>query len=166
MATEGMGSHQSAQAITTTWLTPRYVLDALGRFDLDPCAHPDWPTADKRICLPEDGLASRWSGRVWLNPPYGKQTWRWLERLAEHGDGVALIFARTETEGFVQQVWEKADAILFLHGRLKFLRGDGSAATSNAGAPSCLVAYGRDNARALECAPLRGTLVEGWCNGY
>ena len=37
-------------------------------------------------------------------------------------DGIALIFARTETEGFVREVWGKADAVLFLHGRLNFHR--------------------------------------------
>jgi hypothetical protein len=43
-----MGSHQSASAITTTWLTPPSILAALGPFDLDPCAAPEprpWPTA-------------------------------------------------------------------------------------------------------------------------
>ena len=35
---QGMGRHQSSHAITDTWLTPRWVLDALGKFQLDPCA--------------------------------------------------------------------------------------------------------------------------------
>ena len=109
-----MGSHESHRALTTTWLTPPHILDALGPFDLDPCGHPDWGTARRRIVLPDDGLAVDWSGRVWLNPPYGREVWGWLAKLAAHGDGIALIFARTETEGFVREVWGKADAILFL----------------------------------------------------
>ncbi len=118
----GMGSHQSHRAGTTTWLTPPHILAALGPFDLDPCAAPGWPTASRHITLPDDGLAADWSGRVWLNPPYGNGAWEWLAKLAAHGSGIALIFARTETEGFVREVWGKADAVMFLHGRLHFHR--------------------------------------------
>ena len=152
-----MGSHHSAAARSTTWLTPLHVTTALGRFDLDPCAYPGWPTADRLICLPDDGLAREWRGRVWCNPPYGSEVWTWLDRLAAHGTGTALIFARTETEGFVEQVWEKATAVRFLHGRLHFHHPDGSRAKANSGAPSVLVAYGETDARKLADAPLPGT---------
>ena len=155
-----MGSHQSHRAQTTTWLTPLNIIDALGPFDLDPCGYPDWPTANRSICLPDDGLAAEWSGRVWLNPPYGAEVWTWLDRLAEHGSGTALIFARTETRGFVDQVWGKARAVMFLHGRLHFHRANGVRAEANAGAPSCLVAYGEKDVRALEGSGLAGTTVD------
>ena len=157
-----MGSHQSARAKSTTWLTPRNILDALGTFDLDPCAAPSprpWPTAERHIELPEDGLTAEWVGSVWLNPPYGQETWRWLDRLADHGDGVALVFARTETQGFFAQVWEKATACLFLRGRLFFCREDGVPASANAGAPSVLVAYGQDAASRLLRSGIDGQFV-------
>ena len=154
-----MGSHHSHRAGTTTWLTPPHVLDALGPFDLDPCAAPGWRTAERHIVLPDDGLAAEWRGRVWLNPPYGAEAWTWLSRLAEHGRGTALIFARTETAGFVREVWQKADAVMFLHGRLHFHHADGSRAAANAGAPSCLVAYGSWDADMLAAADLDGTFV-------
>lgn len=155
-----MGSHHSHRAGTTTWLTPPHITRALGPFDLDPCGHPGWPTAARSICLPDDGLAAEWSGRVWLNPPYGSEAWRWLDRLALHGEGTALIFARTETAGFVEQVWRKADALLFLHGRLHFHRPDGSRAPANSGAPSVLVAYGEKDADRLASSTLPGTYVD------
>lgn len=158
-ARRGIGGHQSPRAATTTWLTPPHILAPLGRFDLDPCAAPGWSTADRHIILPEDGLAARWSGRVWCNPPYGSETWAWLSKLAEHGDGIALIFARTETAGFVEQVWNKADAVLFLHGRLHFHLPDGTRAAANAGGPSCLVAYGAGNVAVLDSAVRSGTLA-------
>lgn len=154
-----MGSHQSARAETTTWLTPPHITSALGEFDLDPCSAPDWPTAKRHIILPEDGLTADWSGRVWLNPPYGMAAWTWLDKLATHGQGTALIFARTETAGFVAQVWRKATAILFLHGRLHFHYPDGRRAPANSGAPSCLVAYGESDAQALQSAALDGTFI-------
>ena len=91
-----MGSHESASTGTDVWLTPRHVLDALGSFDLDPCAAPvesGWLTADKHYRLPDDGMRLPWQGRVWCNPPY-LNVWAWLARLADHGSGTALIFAR------------------------------------------------------------------------
>lgn len=157
-----MGSHQSARAKTTTWLTPPEMIEALGPFNLDPCAAPSprpWPTAARHIELPEDGLSAEWEGHVWLNPPYSFEAWRWLDKLAEHGDGIALIFARTETAGFVEQVWGKATGVLFLHGRLYFHHADGSRAGANSGAPSCLVAYGDRAAEKLMTTSLAGTYV-------
>lgn len=154
-----MGSHQSARMATDVWLTPPSILAPLGAFDLDPCAAPPprpWPTAARHIALPEDGLAAPWSGRVWLNPPYSREAVRWLRRLVEHGTGTALTFARTETAWFDETVWRAADAVLFLRGRVHFHRADGSRSTDNAGAPSVLVAYGRDDAARLAGSGLAG----------
>ena len=159
---KSMGSHQSAAMVTDTWLTPPHILDALGKFDLDPCAAPDpkpWPTADTHYTLPTDGLAEPWFGRVWLNPPYSREAVKWLRKLADHGTGTALVFARTETSWFVETVWERATAVLFLHGRLHFHYADGTRAAANAGAPSCLVAYGRRDADILAECGLTGTFV-------
>lgn len=159
----GMGGHHSASSLKVEWLTPPAIIDALGKFDLDPCAPSDdrrpWDTASAHYCLEQNGLRQPWRGRVWLNPPYGRETGDWLERLAAHGNGIALIFARTETEMFFRQVWEKADAVLFLRGRLHFHHVDGTRAAANAGAPSCLVAYGSRNVSSLRFSGLKGHLV-------
>lgn len=56
---------------TNVWLTPRVILDKLGEFDLDPCAHSGWKTAKNHFF--QNGLDNDWKGRVWLNPPYGKE---------------------------------------------------------------------------------------------
>lgn len=102
--------HESPTARTTTWLTPRHILDPLGHFDLDPCAAAGWTTAEYHYILPTDGLRESWHGRVWCNPPYGAEAWRWLNKLADHGDGIALVFARTDIVGFDRAVWQRADA--------------------------------------------------------
>ena len=165
MKARAMGSHQSARARTTTWLTPPEIIAALGTFDLDPCAAPSprpWSTASRHIELPADGLAAEWHGRVWLNPPYSFEAWRWLDKLADHGRGTALIFARTETAGFFREVWRKADALLFLEGRLYFHRPDGARAEANSGAPSVLVAYGTDDVERLAKSGLPGAFVAEW----
>lgn len=159
----GMGGHSLPnRGESVVWLTPPSIIKALGMFDLDPCAAPDprpWDTANHHITLPDDGLAKEWFGRVWLNPPYGAQTSAWMERLAEHGCGAALIFARTETDCWQRHVWPKASAILFLDGRLFFHRHDGIQAVANAGAPSAIVAYGEADAEALASSKIPGFLV-------
>jgi len=75
-----------------------------------------------------------------------------------HGNGVALVFARTETAMFHEHVWGRADAILFLRGRLAFCNRDGKPGGS-AAAPSCLIAYGESNAQVLRDCRLDGAFV-------
>lgn len=116
-----MGSHQSSRAGTHTWLTPLPLVRSLGPFGVDPCAVPGHQTADRLICLPEDGLAADWrDDRAWVNPPYGNHLSAWLGRLAHHGKGTAFVFARTETAAFFEGVWNAATALLFLEGREHF----------------------------------------------
>jgi hypothetical protein len=143
------------------WLTPPEIIRALGKFALDPCAstRQPWRTASEHYTLRDDGLSRPWSGRVWCNPPYGQETAKWLERCAAHGDAIALIFARTETAMFFDHVWQKADALLFLRGRLYFHHVDGTRARANSGAPSVLVAYGAENAETLRKSGIHGHLV-------
>lgn len=150
-------------AATHVWLTPQDIKLPLGRFDLDPCAAPvprPWDTADEMWTLPHDGLAHPWSGRVWLNPPYGKHTAAWLKKLAEHGCGTALIFARTETRMFRDSVWPKASAVLFLEGRPHFHHADGSRARGNSGGPLMLIAYGHFDCVQLGTSGLKGKFIQ------
>lgn len=158
---QGMGGHHSTDAGTTTWLTPLGIIEQLGPFDLDPCAYPGWPTATNLICLPQDGLATDWGRkRAWVNPPYtSAEVMRWLRRLADHGRGTALIFARTETAAFVSQVWERATGLLFIAGRLTFHLPCGALADGNAGAPSVLCAYGQEDLDRLAASEIAGTVV-------
>lgn len=155
------GEHSNHDRRETRWLTPTYITDALGPFDLDPCGAPDHHLA-KITYTPEaglDGLDLNWFGRVWLNPPYGRQAEPFMHRMVEHGHGVALIFARTETKLFHETVWDAASSVLFLKGRLNFLRSDKSRAAANSGAPSCLVAYSDDDSWYLEHGGLPGKHV-------
>ena len=144
------------------WITPPYLIRTLGVFDLDPCAAINQPfrTAQKQYTILDDGLCKPWIGRVWLNPPYGKKTKKWMWKLANHGNGIALIFARTETQTFFEHIWPKADAIMFLKGRLRFYHSNGFRAENSAGAPSCLIAYGQNNADALSVCSLEGKFIK------
>jgi hypothetical protein len=143
------------------WLTPKYITDALGHFDLDPCSPGDrrpWDTADVHIGLPDDGLSQPWFGRVWCNPPYGRETFNWLNKLSIHKNGIALIFARTETIGFHKEIWNKADSIFFFKGRLKFYYVNGTEG-GTANAPSCLVSYSSENTNVIKSSNLNGKLI-------
>ncbi len=159
--TKGMGGHQSHAMLKDEWLTPPAILAHLGPFDLDPCSPVTrpWSTAARHLTVIDDGLAHPWVGRVWCNPPYGAEAVKWLARLADHGDGVALIFARTETSAWIKQVWGRADAVLFIYGRLHFHHVDGTKAAANSGAPSALVAYGKRNAACLRACGIPGAFV-------
>lgn len=148
---KGIGGHVPATPSERSddWITPPEILSALGQFDLDPAASSSqpWRTAARMISPPEDGrLSSLWTGRVWLNPPYSDVE-PWLQRLADHGNGIALVFARTETKWFQRVVFERASAILFVAGRITFFRPDGSRPATTAGGPSVLVAYDDDYSR-------------------
>lgn len=149
-----LSGHQSAAMKTDEWLTPPEILQKLGRFDLDPCApvieRRPWGTADRHYTIDDNGLALEWNGRVWMNPPFGREAIKWMRRLASHGNGIALIPARTETVMFYETVWNKADAILFIEGRPHFYYATGERAPFNSGAPICLVAYGLSNVVSLE----------------
>lgn len=158
----GIGSHHSAIRQTDEWLTPPAILNALGGFDLDPCAPIErpWPTACEHFTIVDDGLTLPWRGRVWLNPPYSEVE-PWMKRMAEHRRGTALVFARCETSWWFEHVWPVAAGLLFLRGRVTFRRPDGTAPKTghNSGGPSVLIAYGGDDAEMLERCGLPGAYV-------
>jgi hypothetical protein len=157
-----LGSHQRTVGGSQTWITPCWVIDALGPFTTDPCAADPRPWDCALRNYAENGLDQPWLGRVWLNPPFDRyQVGKWVEKLARHGNGTALLHVRTEAEWF-EPVWECASAILFLADRLYFHYPDGRRAEANSGAPACLVAFGRDDCEILSGAKIHGYLITEW----
>lgn len=159
-----LGSHQAAVGKTQTWITPKWIIDALGPFDLDPCASDPrpWDCARENWCA--DGLRP-WppSRRVWLNPPFDRyEVGRWIERLADHGRGTALLHARTEAEWF-EPIWRSASGILFMADRIYFHHQDGARAAANSGAPPCLISFGAADLAHLKASSIAGRLVTAWC---
>ncbi len=152
---------EPARGASVEWYTPPEVFEALAiSFDLDPAAPVGgvpWVPARQSFSWAEDGLVQPWVGRVWLNPPYGPGMDGWLDRLARHGDGLALVFARTETR-WCQNILKHATAVCFIAGRLSFIRPDGSRGES-ARVPSLLLAFGLPCALALAESGLGQTLV-------
>lgn len=111
------------------WYTPPTIFERLGlQFDVD-VASPGrdkvpWIPAAEHLTRTEDGLRTPWHGRVWLNPPYDDAVPRWLKRFIDHGDGMALVFARTDTKWF-HEFAVHADLLCFMRGRVRFVNGNG-----------------------------------------
>lgn len=139
------------------WLTPPHIIKSLGDFDLDPCSpvNRPWDTAKHHYTEVDQGLTKNWFGRVWCNPPYS-DIHSWLKKCAFHGNAIALVFARTETQAFFRNVWDKADSIFFFSGRLQFYHVSGISSNRNAGAPSVLISYGESNIDSIEQSKLPG----------
>ena len=155
-----MNSSFDRSTMNETWLTPPEIIKALGVFDLDPCAavNQPWKTAKKHYTINDNGLFHAWQGRVWCNPPYGRKAQKFMEMLKNHGNGIALIFARTETRNWFNNIWYNANAVLFIKGRLKFYDINGNI-SGTAGAPSALIAYGNYNALILKNSKIKGKYI-------
>lgn len=147
-----------------TWLTPKYVMDALQaandgeRFDVDPCTPPTqpWPTAKRRFTLKTDGLLQPGEAKPWnpkdfyfMNPPYGRVIGSWFERLAVQNNGIALCFARTDTAWWHAHVGRKAKGLYFVRSRMAFCDAQGVPGKNKATASSVLIAYGERALRVL-----------------
>lgn len=156
-------SHERSATGKDEWITPRFITDSLGPFDLDPCAPmvPPWRIATETFTIKSNGLTRAWKGFVWCNPPYGTETAKWVARLADHGHGIALIFARTDTKLFHTEIAPKASGILFIKGRLSFHHVDGSKG-GTAGAASMLVAYGETADYRLRNSGIAGIYVNSF----
>ncbi len=153
-------SFERSEKTTVEWLTPPELVKSLGKFDLDPCTpiSPPFIHAVHNFTIKDNGLIKEWFGRVFLNPPYGKGMEKWIEKLKLHGNGIALIFARTETKLFFNHIWDDADAVLFVKGRIKFYNIEGKQ-MGTPGAPSIFIAYGAENAMTLEKSGIQGKII-------
>lgn len=157
---EGVSRSSSKSA---EWYTPKWVFEELGLdFDLDPSSPHDMESmvpARNKYTIFDDGLSKQWFGRVWLNPPYGRETPFWIRRMISHGYGIALVFSRTDASWF-QEAMRSADAILFLSGRIEFIPGKENAhKKSRCGAGTAMFAFGDSNVAALKKLSDRGFYV-------
>jgi len=104
-------------------------------------------------------LLRKFWGSVWLNPPFGARNGivPWLAKLAEHGDGLALVPNRTGADWW-QDFAQRADGLLFIRGKVKFLRPDGTEGESP-GYGNVLMAFGRKMAGALRSSRIGGLRI-------
>jgi phage N-6-adenine-methyltransferase len=135
---------------TPEWYTPQSVIGRViatfgGEIDCDPCADPnDNVPARVRYTEDDDGLGQTWSGDVYMNPPYGRQIGKWVEKAyAEYVDGradnvVMLLPARVDTAWWRTAAFS-ANGIAIIRGRLTF-----STFSTPAPFPSAVIYLGND----------------------
>jgi phage N-6-adenine-methyltransferase len=130
------------------WRTPRVLFDALHeefRFTIDVCASDENALLDRYWTERDEALLRSWRGeRVWMNPPYGRQLSRWMEKAWSEADAevvVGLVPARTDTAWWHDYAM-LADEIRFLRGRLEFSgHVKMNPASHNAPFPSAVVVW-------------------------
>jgi phage N-6-adenine-methyltransferase len=129
---------------TCEWETPQDLFDELARifggFTLDPCATPENAKCHRFFTAAEDGLRQSWTGKVFMNPPYGREIGKWMKKAWEESQKGALIVclvpARVDTRWW--QEYASKGYVHFLRGRLKF-----GTARNSAPFPSAIVTFGR-----------------------
>jgi len=152
-------THKSAE-----WYTPAWIFEELAiTFDLDPSSPHDMETAvpaKTKLTVFDDGLSKEWLGRVWLNPPYGKETPFWIRRMIAHGNGVALVFSRTDA-AWCQEAMKSCASMLFLGGRIQFIPGkENQHKQSRSAAGTVMFAFGNECSEALGRMSDRGVYLE------
>jgi site-specific DNA-methyltransferase (adenine-specific) len=101
-----------------------------GPFDLDPCATSENAKCPRYFTKEDDGLSQPWTGRVFVNPPYGRSLAAWMRKAWESSRTTAelvvcLVPARVDTHWFHDYACR--GEVTFLRGRLKFGAGESSA---------------------------------------
>lgn len=133
-----------ASSKTDEWETPKDFFDKLNEeynFTLDVCATHQNAKCAKYFTKEMDGLQQTWEGRCWMNPPYGREIGKWMQKAYESvkkGDAelvCCLVPARTDT-GWWHDYAMKG-RVEFVRGRLKFGQGK-----NNAPFPSGIVIFG------------------------
>ena len=132
---------------TDMWATPQDFFDALDaefHFTLDACAVKENAKCEAYYTPEQDGLDQPWTGRVWCNPPYGRNVGQWVKKAHDTASGgggfvVMLLPARTDTRWFHDYIYGKTE-VRFIKGRLKF-----GSCQNAAPFPSMVVIFGGEH---------------------
>jgi len=118
---------------TDLWSTPQDFFNQqnalYGPFTLDVCADETNAKCAVYFDKTTDGLKQIWTGKCWMNPPYGREISKWMKKAYESaGNGtvvVCLVPARTDTKWWHDYAIK--GQVTFIRGRLKFGDSENSA---------------------------------------
>lgn len=154
-------THRTDIVSSDEYYTPISLINSLGHFDTDPATPKNlpWSTADIMYTKEDDGLVQDWKGRVWLNPPYSAPLIsQFMEKMAKHGNGIALVLPKFGTKMFRDWVYPYADGIFMMNERVKFYDINFNQQPH----PICqnvLIAYGTANLDAISKSGISGTML-------
>lgn len=157
----------SANRDRVNYLTPRWITDALGPFDMDVAASKERPWDIGKVCFEGEhvggqcGLKTPWKGFVWCNPPFSKRSGEnaFIQKMADHQNGVALINVKTATALWQNIVFPHAASVLFLRKRVVFLDTVGESTGGTFG-NQCLIAFGERAQKNLKKLKSHGHLQD------
>ena len=130
---------------TGEWETPQDLfdfLDGLFEFTLDAAASDGNAKCARYFTKEDDALVQEWNGRVWVNPPYGREIGGFVEKGAMSSKAevvVMLLPCRTDTAWWHKHVMVVAKEVWLIRGRLKF-----GGAKNSAPFPSCVVVFNHE----------------------
>lgn len=115
-------SHNERQDFETPPDLFNLITERYGPFDIDVCANNVNTKVPHKYYSPiQDALSQEWSGRCYMNPPYGHDIHKWVKKASEaNAYVVCLLPSRTDTRWFHEYILKKAVSIIFLCGRPKF----------------------------------------------
>lgn len=145
-------SHWENNGKSDEWYTPKYVFDALDcTFHVDVAAPKDRTHCHvpAEYFITENSLDSIWYDFVWMNPPFGGRNGLipWLNRINQHGNGIALTPDRTSAPWW-QQAAKQSNCHLQVTGKIKFIDQNGNIGIKP-GNGTTLFAYGERAVKAL-----------------
>lgn len=117
------------------WYTPAEYIEAarrvMGSIDLDPASN-DYANktvkATTYYTQDTNGLDKEWFGNVWLNPPYSTTLIKeFVEKLTNSNINQAVVLVNNATDtAWFKMLVEKAAAVVFTSGRIRFEKQDGA----------------------------------------
>lgn len=129
---------------TNEWYTPKRYIDAahavLGQIDIDPASNDkanETIQASTIYTKDDDGLQYDWPGKVWLNPPYGGISKKFVAKLVEQfetritNEAILLVNANSTDTGWFVPLWNYL--LCFTDHRIDFICSESKASGSTHG---------------------------------